>query len=397
MKILLFNDDALPHTQGGAAVVVDWLRKGLADAGHTVTLVTTHQDSIQERRETDEAGLVISLPIDYPERERHKKSLGDPEIKKQLVKIYEELQPDIVHAHVIHRYLTYDVLRLAKAYTDKIFLTAHDTFLASFARVKGDKFEKCELAKRGLTMYWWDHLLATGRRYNPFRNQAIRRILRETNTKVLSISHSLDRFLQANSIQNTSIVYNGLPIDEVIGERSAFRKKYHLTGPTILFASRLSEDKGYQALLHAFDVLKKDVPDAQLLIVGNDKRITKAADANIIYTGWLNRDAICHAYAAADVVTTPSLYLDAFNLTNIEAMRAGKPVVGTCFGGTPEVILDEETGYIVNPNNTAVFAKKLHQALIHSALGKAGYKRCQDRFNQKKMVDTYLHLYTRKT
>ena len=65
------------------------------------------------------------------------------------------------------------------------------------------------------------------------------------------------------------------------------------------------------------------------------------------------------AYAAADVFVTPSICFDTFGLVNLEAMRYAKPVVASCFGGLPEVVVDGETGFIENPFDVQAFSDRL--------------------------------------
>jgi len=105
------------------------------------------------------------------------------------------------------------------------------------------------------------------------------------------------------------------------------------------------------------------------------------------------------AYAAAAAVTTPSLYLDAFNLMNIEAMALGKPVIGSVFGGIPEIVEHGVTGYTIDPRNEASFAEAILSLLTDPVraerMGRAGRERVQKEFSVEKQADAYLALYTR--
>ena len=65
--------------------------------------------------------------------------------------------------------------------------------------------------------------------------------------------------------------------------------------------------------------------------------------------GWLTGDDLRQAFGAADVIATPSVYPDPFNLMNIEAMAHARPVVATCYGGAPEIVVHGETGFIADP------------------------------------------------
>ena len=196
MKICLLNDDSLPSARGGAAVIVDLLAKKYKEKGHEVTLITTHQD--KEKDVVEKTENKISIYSNYPLKKRHKHCLGDPKMSEVLTEIFEELKPDAVHAHNIHTHLTYDSLNVAKKFTDKIILTAHDTFLVSFARVNSKRYQRLASNNKAMKMRPWEHLFAIGRKYSPGRNKAIRKILSDSGALVSAISNAVAQFLKIN-------------------------------------------------------------------------------------------------------------------------------------------------------------------------------------------------------
>ena len=402
MHIVLLNDDALPKARGGAAVIVDHLRKVFSAAGHRVTLITTHQDSNDEIRMDDATGTTISIPVQYNLKKRHRMCVRNPAVSSHIERLFTELKPDVVHAHNLHTYLTYESLKIAKKYTNQIVLTAHDTFLVSFDRVRGTAYENAALKSKGYRMHWWNHLCAGGRKYWPLRNGSIKKIIQASETKVAAISHATEQFLTANHIPVQSVIPNGLASDGEPTQEDvdAFRNRMNLTGPTILFAGRIRKDKGIHALLGMMEHILNTVPNAQLLVAGEKERLPQVSDGvrdAVIATGWITPEEMRTAYAACDVVATPSLYLDNFPTVNLEAALAGKPVVGTCFGGTPEVVIEGETGFIRNPHEKEAFAEAIITLLQNAdearRMGSAGRKRIEDAFSLQKQVDGYLALF----
>ena len=412
MRILLLNDDVLPSARGGSAVVVDLLRRSLTQRGHAVTLVTTHQDSTRkgEIRWSDDGGTIISLFADYPLAERHRRCIRNHAISARLEKIMAEVKPEIVHAHVIHTYLTYESLVFARRHTERVFLTAHDTFLVSFHRVKGPRYEQALATNTPYRMKFWEHVMAAGMKYTPTRNREIRRILGHSGTSVIAVSDALARFLEDNGVNNVATIHNATAIPPTPSAESiaAFRQNHRLTGPTILYGGRISEDKGIDALLEALRHILATVPAAQLLVLGDEgklqshlERQSSSVREAVHAAGWVDAKTLPVAFAAADVVTTPSIYLDAFNLMNIEGMAAGKPIVGTCFGGTPEIIVNDVTGFVRNPNDAQSFSDPLARLLTDKGLagrmGDAGRKRVEEKFSVEKFTDAHLLAYERST
>lgn len=403
MHIVLLNDDILPKSLGGAAVVFDRLAKGYEQAGHKVSLVTTHQDASLGAVLKDKN--TISLLSSYHLKHRHRHCLGDPAMKKKLEQAFKELKPDAVHAHNIHAHLTYQSLLVAKKFTDNIILTAHDVFLVAFYRVRGPRFERTALSGKPFRMHWWDHLLAVGRKYWPLRNRAIRKILKQSGAKVVAISEAHKKLLEANGIRVHAVVPNGTEVRPLMSEKktSEFRKQYGLAGPTILYGGRLSDDKGSTVLLKAFARVREQCTNTQLLVTGDMERIedelksvSPDVRAAIVVTGWLAPAALRVAYSAATVVITPSLCFDPFNLMNIEAMAEAKPVVATSLGGAPEIIEDGKTGLIVYPRDIDAFADALLTFLLDpqkaAKMGKSGRARVERLFSVERQVGEYLKI-----
>ena len=176
----------------------------------------------------------------------------------------------------------------------------------------------------------------------------------------------------------------------------------------MLFGGRLSRDKGSTPLLHALSKIRKAIPNVMLLAIGNPKTwaglhkeaaVMEDLSPYIRNIDWLPKEGMRAAYGACDVVTTPSLCLDTFNLMNAEAMANSKPVVGTCFGGTPEVVENGVTGFICNPLHTDEYANLLLTLLSDDALavkmGKAGKERVEKLFTVERQTEKYLALYER--
>ena len=138
-------------------------------------------------------------------------------------------------------------------------------------------------------------------------------------------------------------MHNGVDPDEYGPPDPAavaeFRAEHGLGDrPVVLLAARLSGSKGAGQLVEAM----AQVPgDAVAVLLGNNpayqEKLTKQAAQHGIaervrFLGWLNPPAVKLAYHASDLVVAPSTYPDPFNLTLIEGMACGKPVIGSAFG-----------------------------------------------------------------
>ena len=173
----------------------------------------------------------------------------------------------------------------------------------------------------------------------------------------------------------------------------------------ILIAGRLTAEKGLRQMLMALNVLHQQFPQLRLLLLTSrdlDRQVAQEfahLGRSICVGGWLSGAELRAAYQLADIVAVPSIYLDPFPTVILEAMAAGKPVVATAFGGAREAMVDGETGYIVNPFNTVVFAERLERLLLDSGLrremGWRGRERVRRRFSLEQQVANMLAMYGR--
>lgn len=387
MKILFILDEFLPENSGGAANVAFWLAKGLMNAGHEL-LVLTATNNPESVGEIEIEGIKIrKISTRYFGRLRNFKNLKNRDILEKAEKVFEEYRPDIVHIHALNHRFSYGIIGLAKQFSKAVFLTLHDAQTIYNGKLY-PKRKICELKPEyDYKISWFDNLKKDKFSYNPFQKFFIKRALKKVD-KIFAVSRALKGALEANKISNIEVVHNGINSSEwSYGEA---------IGNNILFAGRVDEAKGVKALIRAFKTVNYEIPDATLTIVGDGDFKTEKNE-NIKILPWQSREEMKKLFIGAAVIAVPSLYIDPFPTVNLEAMAAGKPVVGTCFGGTPEAVLDNETGYIVNPYNEKELAGKIIDLLKNpektARFGNNGRDRVEKFFSLKKQVQQTLNWY----
>jgi glycosyltransferase involved in cell wall biosynthesis len=412
MKILILSDDFPPFSFGGAGVAAYRLAKGLQIRGHEVSVFSVTQNN-NEIGQTSYDDVPVSFYFsDYSHLLGSWVGLYNPKLLKSLDNVLKEFKPDVVHAHNVHHYISYASLRLSKKYGPRVFLTAHDTNI-----FYTDKFyeyiDKDNLKVQSDFNYAASFLVKLKqlkKTLNPFRFQIIKYYLKSVNN-IFAVSHNLASALDQNGVKNVKTIYNGVVIDDREGpldKQINLRKKFNIADSKkiILVAGRFNTLKGGKMLLLYIAELKKTRNDFVVVFAGQKNNLAKevmiSADRQelgdyLIFTGWINPLAMASVYRACDLVMTPSLYLDVFNLTNIEASVQKKPVVGTCFGGTSEIVVDGVTGYIVNPYNVSMVADRVAALLDDpqksKQFGQAGYKRVKELFSLDDLVDKTLSYY----
>jgi glycosyltransferase involved in cell wall biosynthesis len=405
MKVLVLSDYYPPDTKGGADIAAERLSAELARRGHTVrALATTSDPSLVGTTSLREVEVRRAVSA-YPIRLRNYVATHNPRVVGWVSRQSTEFQPDIVHAHNVHTHMSFQALIAAGRTGAPVILTAHDHQLFCGAKfncsapdqVVGVAQSKCAGCQR--------------LRYFPLRNPLIRRALRLSRARVLAVSGALRDDLVANGADGSAIdvVHNGIdPASMRVSAEyvQAFAARHALEGSkVILFGGRVSPAKGIDQAVAAAGSLPRSLNIVLLVLGSNDEyrdylqRMSQrlAMEDRIRFLPWLSGDDLRAAYAASDVCVTPSMYREPFNLINIEAMAARKPVVTTCFGGPPEVVADGVTGYVVDPRDTGQFSARLLKLLSDGeaarTMGEAGYARLLERFTIAHQADRVLDMY----
>jgi phosphatidylinositol alpha-1,6-mannosyltransferase len=231
---------------------------------------------------------------------------------------------------------------------------------------------------------------------------------------IITPSRALQEVLRANRIQVPEMIHlpNGINparFESNEADQAAFRAEHGLADKrVILFAGRINRAKGGEQILRALPHIIAQVPEALLLVLarpgGYGEGMLSIAESlgirqHIRFVGWLSGETLAAAFSAADVCVTPSVYFDNFPTVNLEAQAAGTPVVGTCFGGTPEAVVDGETGFIVNPYNVEQLAGRISRLLsddtLRTRMGAQARRRVQQQYHWLTQGEKLVKLYRR--
>lgn len=410
MRILFLLDDFPPIKYTSASTLTYNLAKELLKKGHRVFVITSVQNKLQQGEGLYEGIKVFRIFSDYHIRWQSWLSLYNPQAIFQLKKIIKQIKPDISHFHHIHQYLSYHSFKIAKQYSQAVFLTAHDVMLFHYAKLMEFINQNNLMIPQQFNykITPWPQIKIFKKRYNPLRNIIIKHYLKYVD-KIFAVSDALKDALNQNRIRNVEVIHNGIDVDEWQidnDEIKNFRNKYNLFNKKIIFfGGRLSALKGGEKIIKAMKIVIKEIPESVLLVAGKKDDYTRKMlelsekeGVPLILTGWIKENELKAAYWNSHIVTVPSICLDSFPTTNLEAMSCKRPVIGTCFGGTLEIVVDGQTGYIVNPLNIQTMAEKIIDLLKNpqqaKQFGEAGYERIKQKFSidsqLKKTLEWYL-------
>ena len=218
-------------------------------------------------------------------------------------------------------------------------------------------------------------------------------------------SRDLLRTRCPDSAANIHRVYNGMDLDAFpppIEAAPTFK-------PRILSVGRLVAFKGFEHLIDACAELARRGVDFTCEIVGDGplreqlqgKIDMLALSSRVALVGSLSQHAVfeklraSHVFALAAVVDAQG-GSDVFPTVILEAMAAARPVVSSWLAGIPESVVNGETGFLVQPGDTAALVNALERLLLDPDLrtrfGKAGRARIEQQFRVDRTIEPLIEL-----
>jgi len=190
-------------------------------------------------------------------------------------------------------------------------------------------------------------------------------------------------------------IWNGINLD---------RFPYHgpKLEPTAICVARLSPLKDFPTLLRATELVRRQVPDFRLRIVGDGPERAKlelliselGIERHVELLG--ERQEVSQLLANSGFFVSASLS-EGVSLTLLEAMAVGLPVLTTRVGGNPEVVLDGQTGRLVAPGSPSELADAMvtmcHEQDLWATMGLLGRQRVEQHFEIRNMIRAYESLY----
>ncbi len=180
--------------------------------------------------------------------------------------------------------------------------------------------------------------------------------------------------------------------------RADLVERYGLAGATVvLFFGGLKPRKNLPLLLDVFARVAATAPAARLVVAGGGplraelERRARAGGLGdrVVFTGYVAEAEKVDHFNLADVFVFPSA-MEGFGLAIGEAMSCGLPVVGSDRGSIPEILVDGEGGFLVDPAAPERFAERLATLLADAELrarfGRANRARIDSRFRWDRCV-----------
>lgn len=224
-----------------------------------------------------------------------------------------------------------------------------------------------------------------------------------TNTVLIHNSIATSSFW--NSKGKNVVIWNGIsqfPLINIV-EKDIIRKTILNSDSELVLAlvGRISRWKGQMLLLEAFNELFQTHQNIKLVYIGstppNQEHFLSSLREKIVEYNLIKKveiipfqENINQLWQSIDVAIVPSTEPEPFGMVAIEAMMAQKPVVAANHGGLTEIVVNNQTGFLVEPNNKTALKEALEKLIdnpeLRKTFGEKGYQRAIENFSIQNYV-----------
>lgn len=226
--------------------------------------------------------------------------------------------------------------------------------------------------------------------------------LMNARTRISNSQHTADRVTETHP--RVGVIHPcalGLLEEEIVVGKPDERLIQSIRENSVMIVGRMSSSeryKGHDELLECWPAVVRNVPDAQLVIVGRgddtSRLRAKAAELGlgngILFAGFVSGATLAQLWKRVAVFAMPSRG-EGFGLVYLEAMRASVPCIGSTTDAAGEIVVDGETGYLVDrsmiPAIGAAVTRLLKDGELRRTTGNAGRRRYLAEFTYDRFLN----------
>jgi len=369
---------------GGPTYNATYLTAFLGEEFETLLVGGRHGEEEGDSTYITEKYNVEYQIIDELQREINFKQ--DHKAYKKIRKLIQEFKPDVVHTHASKAGFL-GRLAASKENVPVVVHTFHGhVFHSYFGKLKTNLYKYLErrMAKKS------DAIIAISEIQKKELSE-VHRIAPAHKFRVIQLGFDLERF------KNCKLEY-----------ASAFREKYDIKDDsvTISMIGRLVPIKNHKWVIDRIcEVRKKVGIDFNFLIIGDGEMMGELkryagqkqeglGEQFIIFTSWIKD--VAFALGGSDVVVLGSLN-EGTPVSLIEAQASGTPVISTNVGGVKDIVMDGETGFVVDDFDEKEFEHKLTELISsqekREKMSQNGWTFVENKFGYNRLCKETAELY----
>ena len=286
--------------------------------------------------------------------------IWNKEASKKFAQLLYDSKANLVHAHNIYHQLSPSILIAAKDKKIPIIMTLHDYKLICPNYLLFTHGQPCERCVKGSA---WNCLKYNC--YYSYPRSFLAALETYINNRGLHIYRdNVNLFISPSEYLKQKMIEGGYPADKItVLVNPAPSYLPQPDGQNLLYFGRLSTEKGVDVLIRALQLT-----DEKLDIAGHgddeDKLKTLVKELGlenrVTFHGYLGGELLEKFKREAKAVILPSVWAENMSLVLLESLAYGKIIIASDSGGTPELITDDQTGFLFKPGDVNELAEKIN-------------------------------------
>ncbi len=361
MRILLVNK--FHWLKGGSEKYYFELGSLLKEYGHEVAYFSMKDD--RNIKTGDKEYFVESSDMNSKNPLKAMDVIYSKANKKKMEEALDDFKPDIVHLNNFQRQLSASIIGPCLKRHIPIVFTAHDVqaICPSIIMLDSDK-NPCELCMNGHYMNCFKKKCIKGSTLKSALGAIEGKYYRYRDID----TEKIDYIITPSEFYRSKFIEDGVDENKVVALHNSIEMKDYDIETTdegyALYFGRLSREKGILNLINAFSKLDKGT----LYIAGEGpeeetiKNIIKEnkLEDRVKLLGFLNKEQMTEVTRKCKFVVVPSIWYENCPYSLLETLAIGKPVIGSNMGGIPELISDNENGFIYQYDNIDELSEKMN-------------------------------------
>lgn len=361
VKVLLVNDH---YSFGGAENYVRGLEKQL-DEEHEVKTLTLDGSEESDHSIEEASNPVLKLKNRY---------FSNRKIKRKISDIVEGFDPDVVH---LNKNVICPVAVLKGLEGEKVIKTVHDFGYVSLE----DKY--------AYDMNKWE------RKVRKALDRGTQNYLKKLRSDIIEKYTAPSKALAEELEKNNYTPAKHLP--NFVTDREA-----SFGGEHFLFVGRLEDGKAPDLLVEAYNKSDnlENLPSLEIAGKGKmkeslEEKISESGlEEKITVRGYVSEEKLEKLYKNSKAVIIPSRWRENNPLVALEAKAYGKALIVSNMGGLPELVKEDETGFIFESENIQGLKENLSQEVDWKELGKKSREDYEENYMPEVHLEKLLKIYS---
>lgn len=286
--------------------------------------------------------------------------------------------------------ISWKLLKLRKQFNKCIFFIGGDLLLIPSLI--------CKLLNKEILLYFAGSVIETSsqnegtKKYTPFL-KLFSYLIQKLATTIIIYSPRLIKEWKLEAYHDKIVISH-----EHFLDLSNFKINIPVTERNLIgYVGRFSEEKGVINFLESIPKILKESESSKFLIIGNGLLKEKIETyihkeglkdhVNVI--NWVNHNELPYYLNKLKLLVIPS-YTEGLPNIMLESMACGTPVLATTVGAIPDVLKEQETGFIMEKNSPSCIAKNVIKVLRYKRIERISsnaLKVIEERFTREKVVD----------